>query len=350
MLSVGIVGLPNAGKSTLFKALTRKQVDIAEYSFCTKSPNVGVVEVPDERLKKIAEVVKPQKITPAVIEFVDIAGLIRNAHKGEGLGNQFLSFIREVDIIVHLVRAFENKDVIHPENSLDPLRDVEIINTELALKDLETTEKVLEKLKKEAKSGNKESAEKVVTLTKVKVFLEKKSSKDRLKLEPEEEIFFKKELPLLSLKPVIYVLNINEGQSTSKRLSLEPLVKLNAKLEAEIAEFEPEEAKEYRQGLALAGLDGLIKNCYNALNLISFYTITGGKEARAWPFKKGAKVPEAGGVVHSDFEEKFIRAEVINWHVLIRVGSWAQAREKGALKTEGKDYIVQDGDVIEFKI
>jgi small GTP-binding protein len=291
--SVGIVGLPNVGKSTLFKALTKKQVDIASYPFTTISPNVGVVAVPDERLEKIAEVIKPEKITPTVIEFIDIAGLVKGAHKGEGLGNQFLAQIRNCDAILEVVRAFEDQNIENVAGKIDPQNDIETIKTELELKDLESEEKE----------------------------------------------------NLLSKKPTVYLLNSNEkGQYESPKVNH---LTMNLKDELEMSEFSESEKKELE---IKSQLDRLIVACYNILDLITFYTIAGGKETRAWTLKRGSKAPEAGGKVHSDFKENFIKAEIIPWQKLITAGSWQAAREKGRIRTEGKEYIVQDGDVIEFRI
>lgn len=280
---VGIIGLPNVGKSTLFKALTKKPVDIANYPFTTIQPNVGIVAVPDKRLEKIAEIIKPEKITPTIIEFVDIAGLVKNAHKGEGLGNQFLAQIRNCDALVQVIKAF-NKNI-------DPENEIEIIKTELEMKDLESKEKE----------------------------------------------------NLLSKKPIIYLFNTNNDYKTLRKDALV----LNLKIEEELSDLSDQEKKEL---LIESKLDQLILTCYNILNLITFYTITGGKETRAWTIKKDSKCPDAGEKVHSDFKEKFIKAEVINWQKLVEIGSWKQAREKGHLKTAGQDHLVQDGDVIEFKI
>ena len=304
--SVGIVGLPNVGKSTLFKALTKIKVDIADYPFTTINPNIGVVAVPDERLEKIAEVIKPEKVTPTIIEFVDIAGLVKGAHKGEGLGNQFLAQIRNCDAIVEVIDCFRKN--INPEG------DMETIKIELEMKDLEIEERKLSS----------------------SPFAKARESKEKENL--------------LSKKPIVYVYNIKGDVSrtfldtsmTRTRIVLE----INLKMEEEISELSPAERKEL--GLE-SQLDQLILTCYNILDLITFYTITGGKETRAWTLPKNSKAPQAGAKVHSDFAE-FIRAEVIPWQKLITAGSWQKAREKGWLQTVGKDYIIQDGDVIEFKI
>lgn len=341
--SVGIVGLPNVGKSTLFKALTKQAVDISNYPFCTIDPNVGVVAVPDKRLEKIAAIVKPQKITPTVIEFVDIAGLVKKAHQGEGLGNQFLAHIREVDAICQVVRIFINEKIAHVEGQPDPQRDIEIINTELIMKDLETVDKRLAKAKNQAKSSDKKSIEELELLKEIKELLEQEKLIINQPSIMEHQSLIK-ELGLLTAKPVIYVFNVS--QSAAKEIT--GGLSLDLKSEVELSELSEEEQKELE--LSPSQLDQLIKICYQALDLIAFYTITGGQEARAWTLKKGLKVPQAGRVVHSDFEDKFIRAEVINWQKLVEAGSWPAAREKGILRTEGKEYVVQDGDVIEFKI
>jgi small GTP-binding protein len=291
--SVGIIGLPNVGKSTLFKALTKKKVDIAAYPFTTIHPNYGVVTVPDERLKKIAEIIKPEKVTPTVIEFVDIAGLVKGAHKGEGLGNQFLSHIRNCDAILEVIRAFENPDVENVAGRIEPENDIETVKIELELKDLEAKEKE----------------------------------------------------NLLSKKPVIYILN-TDGETQYQPLKIEHLV-MNLKDEEGMTELSEKEIKEL--GLK-SQLDQLILDCYHILDLITFYTVAGGKETRAWTVKRGANAPQAGGRVHSDFEEKFIRAEVISWQKLVEAGSWLKTREKGWIRTVGREYVVQDGDVIEFRI
>lgn len=342
--SIGIIGLPNVGKSTLFKALTKQAVDISNYPFCTIDPNVGIVKVPDERLKKIAQIIKPVKVTPTVIEFVDIAGLVKNAHQGEGLGNQFLARIREVDAICQIVRDFLNEKITHVEGQVDPQRDIEIINTELIMKDLETVNKRLEKTKKQSQAGDKKTAQELKILDEIKNNL----SQGKLILEcqtPSRQPLLK-ELQLLTAKPMIYVFNVGNEAADQKEISSR--INLNLKSEVELSELTPKEAQELE--LPSSQLDKLIKTCYQALDLITFYTITGGQETRAWTLKRGSSASQAGGVVHSDFEEKFIRAEIINWQELIKAGNWQIAREKGLLRTEGKEYVVQDGDVIEFKI
>lgn len=340
--SVGIIGLPNVGKSTLFKALTKKEVDIAAYPFTTIHPNIGIISVPDQRLKKIAEIIKPEKVTPTSIEFVDIAGLVKGAHKGEGLGNQFLAHIRNCNALLEIVRAFENPNVEHVEGSIDPKRDMETIKTELLMKDLETLENLLAKLEKD-KKGDKKQQEDLIFFTKVKEAIAQGKEIKDLGLNDEEKEKLK-EFQLLTEKPIIYVFNRGNQQEVKENLTGIPL---DLKIEEEISELSESEIKEL--GLKCQ-LDQLILNCYNILDLITFYTVAGGKETRAWTIKKGSKVPEAGGRIHSDFEEKFIRAEVIDWKKLVEAGSWPKARELGLLKTVGKDYVVEDGDVIEFKI
>jgi len=344
--SVGIVGLPNVGKSTLFKALTKKEVDIGPFPFTTIKPNHGIVLVPDERLKKIAEIVKPEKVTPTVIEFIDIAGLVKDAHKGEGLGNQFLAQIRNCDAICEVVRAFEDEKIEHVEKNLDPKRDVEIIKTELLMKDLETLEKALSKLDSKLKKKTDRKIQKKSELLKeIKEEVARGRRVSEIPLLPEQRQQIK-ELQLLTEKPVVFVLNMGSKNVQFEEANL-PWLKLNLKLEEEISELPSQDQKE----LNLEGsLSKIILSCYKILDLITFYTIAGGKETRAWTLKRGSKAPTAGGVLHSDFKEKFIKAEVINWENLIEIGSWKEAREKGRLKIVGKDYIVQDGDVVEFKI
>ena len=346
--SIGIVGLPNVGKSTLFKALTQQEVDISNYPFCTINPNVGIVQVPDERLEKISEIIKPKKTTPTAIEFVDIAGLVKGAHKGEGLGNQFLAHIKEVDAIVHVVRSFSDKSIKHVEENIDPKRDIDIVNTELIMKDLENIEKHLEKVQKEARAGIKEKVQESDVLKKIKDNLSSGKPISALDWDNKEKELIK-HLNFLTIKPVIYVLNIKESEDCSSLLKSLPenTLPIDLKIEVECTELSPKELTEL--GLK-SRLDILIKTCYKILNLVTFYTIKGGEETRAWTVEEGATTPEAGGVVHTDFKEKFIRAEVINYKKLMETGSWANARSKGLIRAEGKDYAVKDGDILEFKI
>jgi len=338
--SIGIVGLPNVGKSTLFKALTKKKIDIASYPFTTLQPNYGLVQVPDERLKKIAEFIKPEKITPTVVEFVDIAGLVKGAHKGEGLGNQFLAQIRNCDAILEVVRVFESPEVENVLGEINPEKEIEIIKTELLMKDFETMEGLSEKLKKESK---KPSTKVWWGAKKLKENISRGKSILEIDLTDEEKSEIK-EYQFLTAKPIIYIFNIDERKLLTLNLNK---ISLNLKLEEEISELSLEEKEEL--GMK-SHLDQLITSCYNILDLITFFTVAGGKEVRAWTLKKGLKAPEAGGVVHSDFQEKFIRAEIINWSKLVEAGGWKEAREKGWLQVVGKDYPVQDGDVVEFKI
>ncbi|MFA6354308.1 MAG: redox-regulated ATPase YchF [Candidatus Paceibacterota bacterium] len=324
-LSIGIVGLPNVGKSTLFKILTKNEVHIANYPFATIDPNVGVVPVPDERLEKLAAISHSKKIIPAVVEFYDIAGLVKGANKGEGLGNQFLSHIRETQAIVVVLRVFENQEIIHVENSVNPLRDLEIINTELILKDIETVEKRLSSLEAEVRRGDKKSIKSLEVLKNLKIELN--NNELALKFSDEEIV---KELQLLTAKKQIYLLNGEEKDVSSE---------LKEKIENLGAEFIVADlAKD-------AEIENLIAKSYLILNLISFLT-TGEDETRAWTIKKGALAPEAAGVIHTDFENKFIRAEVINWQKLLEAGDWVKAKQKGQLRVEGKEYQIQDGDVL----
>ena len=353
--SVGIVGLPNVGKSTLFKALTKKEIDISNYPFCTIDPNVGIVKVPDERLEKLAKFSESKKIIPTAIEFVDIAGLVKDAHKGEGLGNKFLANIREVEMIVHLVRGFEDGKITHINNKINPQDDSEIINLELILADIETVNKRLVKVEKEVRSGDKEAILFKSVLEKYKSALENEKMANSVELDENEKKVFKG-FQLLTAKPILYVVNVNEDQEINKN---EILPEINNKLflpikfELDLSELSKEEADEFRKETSLNknifGLDELIIKCYDLLNLMTFLT-TGKDETRAWTVKKNSTAPQAGNAIHGDFEEKFIKASVINWQELLDSGSWHNAIEKGALRTEGKEYIVQDGDVIEFKI
>ena len=404
--SVGIVGLPNVGKSTLFKALTKNKVDIAPYPFTTIHPNIGVVAVPDERLEKIAQVIKPDTITPTVIEFVDIAGIVKDAHKGEGLGNQFLAEIRNCDAILEVIRNFESPEIENVLGELNPKKEIEIIKTELLMKDLEALEKLIQKMEKETKE-DKKILKKFGLFKKIKDEVSRENSISEIKLDDEEKKEIK-ECQFLTVKPIIYAFNFNKRQglspelkehsffstlrfarvsekksstraaAKSKRQASFPLslsrgessvaeeedlsslttaihrtptdsLLIDFKFEEELAEFPAEEAQQLRNGSA-SPLESIVISCYNILDLITFFTVARGKETRAWTLKKGLKAPEAGGVVHSDFKEKFIRSDVIPWESLVKSGSWKTAKESGLIKTVGKEYIVQDGDVIEFKI
>jgi GTP-binding protein YchF len=347
-LKIGIVGLPNVGKSTLFKALTREQVNIANYPFATIDPNVGVVNVPDERIDKLSEISKSKKTIHAAIEFVDIAGLVKGASEGAGLGNQFLSHIREVDAIVEVVRAFENPDIIHVDGNISPSRDIETIQLELALADLQTVSKRLEKNSKDLKVGGVKAQEQKIILEKIKLVLEAGDLAVKANLE-NTELELIKDLHLLTLKPFIFV--INKSDNTLKNLEVSvghktKSVTLNLQFEAELSEMSEEEAKEFGGESHLAEL---IKSAYEILGLITYFT-TGEDETRGWTIVAGSSAPEAGTAIHNDFKDKFIRAEVINWQKYLECGSWANARQKGLLRTEGRDYVVLDGDVIEFKI
>lgn len=345
-LRIGIVGLPNVGKSTLFKAITQKQVDIANYPFCTIDPNVGVVAVPDERVEKLAELTNSQKKIYTTIEFVDIAGLVEGASKGEGLGNKFLANIREVDAIVYVLRCFNNPDIVNVRNEINPLKDKEILDMELILKDLETVEKRISSLEKEIKSGDKKAVKEMETLNKVYDLL-KKGELAFNSDWTEEEGKIIKSYQLLSFKPRIYLLNGKEEETNQFKDKFTNYVAMDILSEADIAEL----SKEDKIALGVyeeSKLNELIQKSYEILNLITFLT-TGPDETRAWTIKKGDKAPQAGGVIHSDFEEAFIRAEVINWKDLIDCGGFAKARERGKIRTEGKEYVVQDGDVIEIK-
>jgi hypothetical protein len=339
--SVGIIGYPNVGKSTFFKALTKRQVEIAPRPFTTIHPNRGIVSVPDQRLEAIAKVVKPEKVTPTTIEFIDIAGLVKGAHQGQGLGNQFLAQIRGCDALLEVVRAFQDETIEHVEKRIDPLEDVEDIKVELLMKDLETIDKSLAKLEKRP---DKQIQTKVQILRRIKGPVSKGQSISEvpLSLEQKEQI---KDFQFLTEKPLVYILNIGD-KSVEPQQNKINFLRINLKLEEELLELSEQEIQE----LGLESLlSRVILKCYQALDLITFYTIAGGKETKAWTLKKGSNASQAGATVHSDFE-KLIKAEIIDYNKLIEAGSWKQAREKGLLKTVGRDYLVQDGEVIEFKI
>lgn len=361
-MKLGIVGLPNVGKSTLFNSLTRAGADAANYPFCTIDPNVGVVPVPDERIEKLGAMYHSKKITPAVIEFVDIAGLVRGASKGEGLGNQFLANIREVDAIVHVVRCFEDPNVVHVDGSVDSVRDIETINLELVFADLEVLERRISKVAKTARM-DKEAAKEHAFLLKLKECLENGQTASSMEVEEEDRKYFQS-LNLLTAKPVIYAANVSEDELANDGADNENVQKIRsyasergsevfvicAAIEAEISELEEEEKKEFLEdlGLSESGLEKLIKASYHTLGLMSFLT-AGEDETRAWTIRIGTRAPQAAGKIHTDFERGFIKAEVVNYEVLLREGSVAAAREKGLVGIEGKEYVVRDGDVIVFR-
>jgi ribosome-binding ATPase len=343
--SIGIVGLPNVGKSTLFKALTKKQVDAANYPFCTIDPNVGVVAVPDERLEKLAKVSNSAKIVPTTIEFIDIAGIVKGASQGEGLGNKFLANIREVDAIVQVIRQFGDENVIHVAGKVDPESDQAVINMELMLADLATVEKRFDTNSKEVRAGKKEALEVQPILERLKAGLEA-GQLARDIITDEEECLLVKDLCLLTMKPMIYVLNVDEDKVFQET----DFLTVSAKIEAELSELPDEEAREYLKDLQLdaSGLDRLIVKAYNTLNLITYFT-SGEMETKAWTIKVGTKAPQAAGVIHTDFEKGFIRAEVVNWQDLVEAGGESKARDKGLIRLEGKEYVMNDGDVCHFR-
>lgn len=362
-MKLGIVGLPNVGKSTLFNSLTKAGAESANYPFCTIDPNIGIVTVPDERLKLLGDMYRSKKVTPAVIEFVDIAGLVKGASKGEGLGNQFLSNIREVDAIVHVVRCFEDSNIVHVDGSIDPLRDIETINFELIFSDLEILERRIAKVTKLARM-DKTAAKELSLLERMKAMLEDGRLAIGFETEDEDEQAWFASYNLLTAKPVIYAANVAEDELSDDGGANEGVKKVRAyakenhsevfvicaQIEQEISELDDDEKQMFLEDLGLqeSGLDKLIKASYSLLGLLSFLT-AGEDETRAWTIKKGTKAPQAAGKIHTDFERGFIKAEVVNYQDLLTCGSLAAAREKGLVGMEGKDYVVKDGDVILFR-
>jgi GTP-binding protein YchF len=360
-LRCGIVGLPNVGKSTLFNSLSNARAESANYPFCTIEPNVGIIPVPDRRLDKLAELVKPEKETPTTIEFVDIAGLVKGASQGEGLGNQFLANIRQTDAIIHILRCFEDDNIAHVDTTIDPVRDKRVVDTELQLKDLETVGNRLEKVEKQAKSGDKEARKLQEVLRRYEQHLMEGKPAHLLELDREDKALVR-DLQLLTDKPVLYVCNVEEASVVNGNKHVEKVrqevagedaevVVIAASIEAEIGELESEEERNLflkDMGLEESGLSRLIRSAYRLLSLETFFT-AGPKEVRAWTVKKGTRAPQAGGTIHSDFERGFIKADVIKFDDFVSLGSEAACREAGKIHIEGKEYVVRDGDVINFK-
>lgn len=364
MMSLGIVGLPNVGKSTLFNALTKKGVLVANYPFATIDPSVGVVAVPDSRLVRLSEMSKSAKTVPAAVEFVDIAGLVKGASEGEGLGNQFLSHVREVDAIAEVVRIFDDEDIIHVHREVDPLHDIEVINLELILADMDVVRKRLDRVERDAKSGDKAAIAETAVLKRILPTLEGGKLAQTATLTQEERQIVKG-LHLLTMKPILYVLNrkngaVNVDAEGGERWRVlqqffadtnAQYVMVDAGTEHELNDVHDDEREQFRRDLGImeSGINALIRAGYELLDLISYFT-TGTDETRAWTVKRDSTAPEAAAAIHTDFQKKFIRADVINWEKLLGAGSWVAAREKGMVRTEGKEYIVEDGDVMEFKI